>query len=155
MRLPQEERKAYHEARRAAQTQAAPKKQLTKAERRAVQEAQRKVKEESTKKVGTDEELMAELKLQGLSEDQAWTLRGSAKKCSAREMVKVMQEGEHLEGDDEDDAEEDLAASVVRWMNEQESSVERPTAVAKKLEAPLARWAPVLEPLYESIPWQQ
>lgn len=29
------------------------------------------VKEESTKKVGTDEELMAELKLQGLSEDQA------------------------------------------------------------------------------------
>ena len=33
------------------------------------------VKEASTKKVGDDEELLAELKLQGLSEDQAcWVL---------------------------------------------------------------------------------
>lgn len=39
----------------------------------------------------------------------------------AREMVKVMQEGENLEGDDDDEAEgEDLAASIVRWMSEQD-----------------------------------
>lgn len=39
----------------------------------------------------------------------------------AREMVKVMQEGENLEGDDDEEAEgEDLAASIMRWMNEQD-----------------------------------
>ena len=37
-------------------------------------------------------------------------------------MVKVMQEGENLEaGDDDDGEEEDLAASVARWMSEQDN----------------------------------
>lgn len=187
-KLSKEERKAYHEARRAAQAQGQPaaKKQLTKAERRELQEAQRKVKEASTKKVGDDEELLAELKLQGLSEDQA------------REVMKEMQKGENLEGDDEEEGEgEDLSTSVARWMSEQEGQVTKeslrdfnmkvrwqghvntlpadhlgcilkilfkdaaascdltgklqPTAIAKKLEQPLGRWAPVLEPLYQSI----
>ena len=119
----EEERKAYHQARR-AQVQPEAKKQLSKAERRELQEAQRKaprqrffivfhrvasffpcsevmnrrargskrlgearssacfpcfwlgcpfckVKEQSSKKVGDEGELLAELKLQGLSEDQA------------------------------------------------------------------------------------
>lgn len=184
-KLSKEERKAYHEARRAAQPQPATKKQLTKAERREEQEAQRKAKEEKTKKVGNDEELLAELKLQGLNEDQA------------REMAKEMQQGEKLEGDDDDEGEgEDLGASVARWMSEQEEITKEslrdfnmkvrwqghvntlpadhlgcilkilfkdacascdlsgklpPTAVAEKLKAPLARWAPVLEPMYRSI----
>lgn len=184
-KLSKEERKAYHEARRAAQPQPAAKKQLTKAERREEQEAQRKAKEEKTKKVGNDEELLAELKLQGLNEDQA------------REMAKEMQQGEKLEGDDDDEGEgEDLGASVARWMSEQEEITKEslrdfnmkvrwqghvntlpadhlgcilkilfkdacascdlsgklpPTAVAEKLKAPLARWAPVLEPMYRSI----
>lgn len=184
-KLSKEERKAYHEARRAAQPQPAAKKQLTKAERREEQEAQRKAKEEKTKKVGNDEELLAELKLQGLNEDQA------------REMAKEMQQGEKLEGDDDDEGEgEDLAASVARWMSEQEEITKeslrdfnmkvrwqghvntlpadhlgcilkilfkdacvscdlsgklQPTAVAEKLKAPLARWGPVLEPMYQSI----
>ena len=46
-----------------------------------------------------------------------------SKSCmsKAREMVKVMQEGENLEGDDDDEAEgEDLAASIMRWMSEQD-----------------------------------
>lgn len=184
-KLSKEERKAYHEARRAAQPLPAAKKQLTKAERREEQEAQRKAKEEKTKKVGNDEELLAELKLQGLNEDQA------------REMAKEMQQGEKLEGDDDDEGEgEDLAASVARWMSEQEEITKeslrdfnmkvrwqghvntlpadhlgcilkilfkdacvscdlsgklQPTAVAEKLKAPLARWGPVLEPMYQSI----
>jgi len=184
-KLSKEERKAYHEARRAAQPQPAAKKQLTKAERREEQESQRKAKEEKTKKVGNDEELLAELKLQGLNEDQA------------REMAKEMQQGEKLEGDDDDEGEgEDLGASVARWMSEQEEITKEslrdfnmkvrwqghvntlpadhlgcilkilfkdacascdlsgklpPTAVAEKLKAPLARWAPVLEPMYRSI----
>eukprot|EP00435_Cladocopium_sp_Y103_P045494 s1365_g13.t1 len=185
-KLSKEERKAYHEARRAAQPKPAAKKQLTKAERREEQEAQRKAKEEKTKKVGNDEELLAELKLQGLSEDQA------------REMAKEMQQGEKLEGDDDDDGEgEDLGASIARWMSEQDEKITKeslrdfnmkvrwqghvntlpadhlgcilkilfkdactscdlsgklqPTAVAEKLKAPLARWAPVLEPMYQSI----
>lgn len=185
-KLSKEERKAYHEARRAAQPQPAAKKQLTKAERREEQEAQRKAKEEKTKKVGNDEELLAELKLQGLNEDQA------------REMAKEMQQGEKLEGDDDDEGDgDDLSASIARWMSEQDEKITKeslrdfnmkvrwqghvntlpadhlgcilkilfkdacascdlsgklqPTAVSEKLKAPLARWAPVLEPMYQSI----
>ena len=38
----------------------------------------------------------------------------------AREVMKEMQKGEALVGDDEDDEGEDLSASVARWMAEQE-----------------------------------
>jgi len=114
-KLSKEERKAYHQARRAATTtQKEPAKQLSKAERRQIQEAQRKLKED-TKQAGKDnEELLAELKLQGLSEDQA------------REVMKEMLKGEALEEeeDDEDDA-GDFASSVRQWMSEQEDKVSK------------------------------
>eukprot|EP00441_Pelagodinium_beii_P032690 CAMPEP_0197626184 /NCGR_PEP_ID=MMETSP1338-20131121/5268_1 /TAXON_ID=43686 ORGANISM="Pelagodinium beii, Strain RCC1491" /NCGR_SAMPLE_ID=MMETSP1338 /ASSEMBLY_ACC=CAM_ASM_000754 /LENGTH=365 /DNA_ID=CAMNT_0043196703 /DNA_START=69 /DNA_END=1166 /DNA_ORIENTATION=- len=119
-KMTKEERKAYHEARRAAEKQggggggggAAPAKQLTKAERRALQEAQRKVKEDSKQAGKENEELLAELKLQGLSEDQA------------REVMNEMLKGEEVEEDDSDDDEvEDLASSTRRWMKEQPEKV--------------------------------
>eukprot|EP00930_Biecheleria_cincta_P086825 TRINITY_DN76073_c0_g1_i1.p1 TRINITY_DN76073_c0_g1~~TRINITY_DN76073_c0_g1_i1.p1 ORF type:complete len:347 (-),score=116.76 TRINITY_DN76073_c0_g1_i1:150-1190(-) len=114
-KLSKEERKAYHEAKRAAEAKgqpAAKAKQMTKAERRQIQEAQRKLKEDS-KQVGKDnEELLAELKLQGLSEDQA------------REVMNEMLKGEDLEEDNDDEPdEEDLMSSVRRWMSEQDAKV--------------------------------
>eukprot|EP00927_Polykrikos_kofoidii_P073938 TRINITY_DN69940_c0_g1_i1.p1 TRINITY_DN69940_c0_g1~~TRINITY_DN69940_c0_g1_i1.p1 ORF type:complete len:354 (+),score=93.82 TRINITY_DN69940_c0_g1_i1:111-1172(+) len=108
--LSKEERKAYHQARLAAGVGMAnvAKKPMTKEERRAMQEAQRKVKDDKKETLGEQEALLAELKLQGLSEDQARVLMAEMKG----------QEGiDHAENEDEDD-EEDLFTSVKTWMAE-------------------------------------
>lgn len=115
-KLSKEERKAYHEAKRAAEAKAkpaaAPAKQMTKAERRQIQEAQRKLKEDSKQAGKDNDELLAELKLQGLSEEQA------------REVMKEMLRGENVEEDNDDEPdEEDLLSSVRRWMSEQDAKV--------------------------------
>lgn len=91
----------------------------TKAERRALQEAQRKVKEDQHNKAGENAELLAELKLQGLSEEQAREVMA--------EILKEEAEGKGDEKDDDDDDEdvEDLMASVKRWMGEQPAKIEK------------------------------
>lgn len=115
-KLSKEERKAYHEAKRAAEAKgkpaAAPAKQMTKAERRQIQETQRKLKDDSKQAGKDNDELFAELKLQGLSEDQA------------REVMNEMLKGEDMEEDNDDEPdEEDLLSSVRRWMSEQDAKV--------------------------------
>jgi len=197
-RMSKEERTAYHKARREAdlaakatpgdaaeqQTEAA---KLTKAQRRAIQDAQRKVKEDKKENTGEFDELLKDLKLQGLSEDQA------------REVIAEMAKNEVIEeeDDDEDEDAEDLEASVKRWMGEQDEIAKdalndfnlkvrfqghvdttppdhlrailhllfeqacdgmdlsapklQPTAVAKKVEPVMTRWANLLEPLYGKI----
>merc|ERR1719217_1161842 len=98
--MSKEERTAYHAARRAAQAatssgagpEAAPKAaQLSKAQRRALQESQRKVKEDKANAGKEGDELFEELKLQGLSEDQA------------REVMREMKSGQIIEDDDDED----------------------------------------------------
>lgn len=195
-RLSKQERTAYFNARRAAgllgkgtarEEQAQPK-QLTKAERRQMQEAQRKAKDEKKEASVDNEELLKELKLQGLSEDQA--------KEVAAEMLRTDQEAAQEEEED-DEAPEDLLSSVRKWMSEQDEVPRdalhefnmkvrfqghvdstppdhiaavlevlmqeacsgcdlaapklQPTDVAKKAEPLVARWAPLLEPLYGKI----
>jgi len=115
-KLSKDERKAYHEAKRAAEAKAkpaaAPAKQMTKAERRQIQEAQRKLKDDSKQAGKDNEELFAELKMQGLSEDQA------------REVMNEMLKEEDVEADNDDEPdEEDLMSSVRRWMSEQDAKV--------------------------------
>jgi len=112
-KLSKDERKAYHQARRQAlqaQEGAVPKKEVSKAERRAIQEAQRKVKETVNDGSKEEEEILAEMKMAGLSEVQA------------KEMLRLAAlnepEGE-VQDSDEDD--EDLLGSVNRWMTEQGS----------------------------------
>mmetsp|Transcript_26224 Transcript_26224/g.54818 ORF Transcript_26224/g.54818 Transcript_26224/m.54818 type:complete len:342 (-) Transcript_26224:60-1085(-) len=193
-KLSKEERKAYHEARRAqakGQAKAEPKKQLTKAERRQIQEEQRKVKEASKDDGKEDDKLLADLKLQGLSEDQA------------RAVMLEMRKNVELDDDEfDEDGVEDFPTSVRRWMNEQPQTLGedpmrdfnmqvrfqghvdttptdhlgcllsilfeeacstciseaaaskkklQPMAIAKKLEKPLTRWAPLLKALYRKI----
>lgn len=115
--MTKEQRKAYHEMRRkvlsAGPEPKAKPTQLSKAERRMIQEAQRKAKENKKEAGAENEELLKELKLQGLSEDQA------------REVILEMAKGEGAfdQDDDEDDGEvEDLLASVRKWMAEQEGT---------------------------------
>lgn len=85
---------------------------MSKAERRQIQEAQRKLKEDSKQAGKDNEELLAELKLQGLSEDQA------------REVMAEMLKEEAMEEDlDDEPDEEDLLSSVRRWMSEQDAKV--------------------------------
>jgi len=113
-RMSKEERKAYHEARRAAgpAAEAKPKAQvLSKAERRALQEAQRKVKEDKVNASSEGDELLKELMLQGLTEEQA--------KIVMKEMEETKVEGEE-EDDDDDEEEMDLKSSIKKWMKEQE-----------------------------------
>jgi len=196
-KLSKEERTAYHKARRSvsfpaeakeSQTLNQKNKQLTKAERRIMQEAQRKAKEDQKTKSGDNEELLKELKLQGLSDEQA------------KELIAEMQRAEDVEQDGEadDDEPEDLLSTVRKWMAEQEGQVHsdilhdfnlkvrfqghvdttppdhilaiirviveetcsqcdlaapkiQPTAVVKKVEPAIVRWAPLLEPLYGKI----
>eukprot|EP00927_Polykrikos_kofoidii_P086733 TRINITY_DN9810_c0_g1_i1.p1 TRINITY_DN9810_c0_g1~~TRINITY_DN9810_c0_g1_i1.p1 ORF type:complete len:360 (+),score=83.77 TRINITY_DN9810_c0_g1_i1:74-1153(+) len=108
--LSKEERKAYHQARLAAGVgnSNAGKKPITKEERRVMQEAQRKAKDEKKETLGEREALLAELKLQGLSEDQAKVLMAE------------MSGAPIVEGDDEqdEDEEDDLLSGVKRWMSE-------------------------------------
>lgn len=119
-KMSKEERTAYHLARRAAPSTGGAKDgaaaasatapaQLTKAQRRALQESQRKVKEDKANEGKDGDELFSELKLQGLSEDQA------------REVMNAMRSGEEVPDEDseDDDQPEDLLGSVKRWMEEQ------------------------------------
>jgi len=119
-KLSKEERTAYHLARRAAPSSAGGAKdeaaggsatapaQLTKAQRRALQDSQRKVKEDKANEGKDGDELFNELKLQGLSEDQA------------RAVLIAMQAGEEIPDDvSEDEEPEDLLGSVKKWMGEQ------------------------------------
>lgn len=108
-KLSKEERKAYHEARLKTQQEGKEKLQLTKEQRRAIQESQRKAKEDKQQAVGENKELLEELKLQGLSEEQA------------REVMAELLKNEGLQEQDEeeDDEVEDLLESVRKWVQEQ------------------------------------
>lgn len=112
-KLSKEERKAYHAARLAARQNAteAPKVQLTKAQRREIQEQQRKTKEDKLQDKGENTELLAELRLQGLSEEQAREVMAEMLKSEASKE-------EAGENDDEEDG-DDLLSSVREWMAEQ------------------------------------
>mmetsp|Transcript_20940 Transcript_20940/g.48091 ORF Transcript_20940/g.48091 Transcript_20940/m.48091 type:complete len:286 (-) Transcript_20940:55-912(-) len=104
------ERTAYYKAKQAAQKdQQGPKKQLTKAERSQLQEAQRKAKADKLAEVSSNVEMLEELKLQGLSEEQA------------KEMLTHLHSA--VEVDDEEEEAEDLLASVRRWMSDQPDSI--------------------------------
>jgi len=195
-KMSKDERRAYHQTRRQAElavkNQGTEQKEeackLTKAQRRAIQEAQRKAKEDKVANTGEFDELLKDLKLQGLSEDQA------------REVIAEMAKNEQVVDDDDDDDDgevEDLEGSVKRWMNEQDQVTKdalhdfnmkvrfqghvdttppdhlrsilhilfeqackgldlaapklQPTAVAKKAEPLVIRWANLLEPLYGKI----
>jgi len=85
------------------------KQKMTKEEMRKLQEAQRKVKEDKANASKDSDTLLEELKLQGLTEEQA------------REMAKAMHRGDAEDEDEEDDDEgaDDLLGSVRRWMSEQ------------------------------------
>jgi len=117
-KMSKEERTAYHMARRAAPKAAAGVKgaagakaaPLTKAERRAVQDAQRKVKEDKANTGKDEDELFNELKLQGLSEDQARAV-----------FLEMKNDAPKAADDDEDEDEEidDLLGAVRVWMREQ------------------------------------
>jgi len=109
-KLSKAERTAYYQAKQAAQKgQQGPKKQLTKAERRQLQEAQRKAKADKLDEASSNIEMLEELKLQGLSEEQA------------KEMLEHLASA--VEVDDEEEEAEDLLASVRRWMHEQPASI--------------------------------
>lgn len=195
-KMSKDERTAYHKARREAQIAAKAEGgeqkeseagKITKAQRRAIQDAQRKAKEDKNANSGEFEELLKDLKLQGLSEERA------------REVIAEMAKNDVVDSDDDDDdgEAEDLEASVKRWMNEQEQVTNdalsdfnlkvrfqghvdttppdhlrsillilfeqacegldfaapkiQPTAVAKKVEPAVVRWAKLLEPLYGKI----
>uniref|UniRef100_A0A7S4QP81 Uncharacterized protein n=1 Tax=Alexandrium monilatum TaxID=311494 RepID=A0A7S4QP81_9DINO len=110
-KLSKSERTAYYAARRAGGQTPAPKaKQLSKAERRAVQEAQRKVKEDKQSAAMDNAEMLEELKLQGLSEEQAREVMA--------ELLRT--EEEQAADEEEDDEPEDLLSSVRKWMSEQD-----------------------------------
>jgi len=113
--LSKEERTAYHKARQAAakaQPKAAANAGLTKAQirekARAKQDEDRKRKEDEAGQKGQDSEYLEELKLQGLTEDQA-------REVLAQMAVAVTAEEAEDEDDDED---ESLLGSVRTWMKE-------------------------------------
>lgn len=113
-KMSKDERTAYYAARKAAGALGAPKAKAapaTKAERRAVQEMQRNAKEGLKNLNAESEEMFQELKLQGLTEEQA-------REVMAQMAVEV---GGSDAEDDEDDGPEDLLSSVKRWMAEHET----------------------------------
>lgn len=118
------ERKEYHAKRIAAEKAAkastagaggeAPK-VLTKAERRVIQEAHRLAKQQAKDSSAGKEEALAELKMQGLSDEQA------------RQMLAEMEKEGAFDGDeDEDDEEdaEDLMGCVRRYLVDKKSAGE-------------------------------
>lgn len=111
--MTKEERTAYHKARRAATT-AKPKAKAaatTKEERRKLQESQRKVKDDKKATADESAETLEELKLQGLTEEQA------------REMLAQIEKGATGDDeDDDDDGDETLLDSVRTWMEAHEQS---------------------------------
>jgi len=117
-KMSKEERTAYHQARRQAAPKADAKQQLTKAERAKKMEEERKIKEDSKAAAGAGqkerEELLKELKDQGLSVDQARDLMN--------EMLKDREQADDGVGDVEEDEAEDYFSCVKSWMaaNDQE-----------------------------------
>eukprot|EP00747_Dinoflagellata_sp_TGD_P025084 gnl/TRDRNA2_/TRDRNA2_131004_c0_seq1.p1 gnl/TRDRNA2_/TRDRNA2_131004_c0~~gnl/TRDRNA2_/TRDRNA2_131004_c0_seq1.p1 ORF type:complete len:330 (+),score=100.33 gnl/TRDRNA2_/TRDRNA2_131004_c0_seq1:68-991(+) len=127
-KLSKAERGAYHKARRGAAKAAAAAErgrreaageavpdaaqQPSKAERRKLQEAQRLAKQGKRNQAAESEELLAELKLQGLTEEQAHIVIAE---MSAERTV----DGGGDEEEEDDEEIEDLLASVQRWMREQ------------------------------------
>ncbi|CAK0862426.1 unnamed protein product [Prorocentrum cordatum] len=114
-KLSKEERKAYHQGRRAARSageaERPPAAQLTRAQRRAVQEAQRRAKEDTKSASADSEELLKELRMQGLSEEQARSVMAEMHRGGAA--------ADAAEDEDEDAEPQDLPGSVWRWMREQ------------------------------------
>lgn len=115
--LSKEERTAYYQALRAAtKAKAAPKPEVSKKEKAAAarekQEADRKKKEDAKNAVDADAEAIEELKLQGLTEDQA------------REVFRQMATSTKAEAaeDSDDEEEETLVVSVRNWMKENEET---------------------------------
>jgi hypothetical protein len=126
-KLSKDDRRAYYQAKLAAEkaqksagagsSEANPKasQPLTKADRRKIQEAQRKTKEDKANEGKEGDELFAELKLQGLSEDQAREVM--------REMLSGAGGGDEAGADDDEEDVEDLLGSVRKWMEEQPTTV--------------------------------
>jgi len=112
-KMTKEERTAYYAARRAGGEQAAAPKavQMSKADRRAMQEAQRKVKDDKKMEGADAAEMLEELKLQGLTEEQA------------KEVLAHIENGEVEEEEESDDEPLSLLASVKEWMDEQGTKV--------------------------------
>jgi len=114
--MSKEERTAYYQALRAAtKAKAAPKPEMSKKEKAAAarekQEADRKRKEDAKSAVDADAEAIEELKLQGLTEDQA------------REVQRQLASTKADDAEDSDeDAEETLLDSVRNWMKENEEA---------------------------------
>jgi len=118
--LSKEERTAYHKARMAAKAKVQPpmaaEDQLSKAEMRAKarakQEEDRKRKEDAQNKLDADAQALEELKLQGLSEEQA------------REVLAQLSQSAGGEDGEEDDDDEDssLLGCVRSWMAEQDGA---------------------------------
>lgn len=105
-KLSKEERTEYYKKRNAAKAAAKPKaKVLSKAERREIQEQQRKVKDDKKAAVADNSEMLEELKLQGLSEEQAREV-----------LLQLEKEAVVAADEDEDEAEESLLDSVRLWM---------------------------------------
>eukprot|EP00439_Symbiodinium_sp_Y106_P077075 s357_g16.t1 len=166
-KLSKEERKAYHEARRAqakGQAKAEPKKQLTKAERRQIQEEQRKVKEASKDDGKEDDKLLADLKLQGLSEDQARAVMLEMRKNVELDDDEFDEDGDPMRDFNMqvrfqghvDTTPTDHLGCLLSILFEEACSTciseaaaskkkLQPMAIAKKLEKPLTRWAPISE----------
>lgn len=118
--LTKEERTAYHKARTAtAKAAAAPAQTLTKEEKkvqaREKQDADRKKKEDAKALGDEDKETYEELRLQGLTEDQA------------KQVLKEMKEAKPAGEDEEesDDEDESLVGSVRTWMGRWEGDVDK------------------------------
>eukprot|EP00440_Ansanella_granifera_P011896 gb/GFBE01012928.1/.p1 GENE.gb/GFBE01012928.1/~~gb/GFBE01012928.1/.p1 ORF type:complete len:341 (+),score=92.95 gb/GFBE01012928.1/:1-1023(+) len=114
--MSKEERTAYHKAKLAAakaKAQDSAEPAMSKAEKRTQarekQEADRRRKEEATHADSDDRELLAQLKLQGLTDDQA------------KEFLAQMKESKVTDDadSDDDDAAENLVDSVRAWMSHQ------------------------------------
>eukprot|EP00929_Paragymnodinium_shiwhaense_P051885 TRINITY_DN26043_c0_g1_i1.p1 TRINITY_DN26043_c0_g1~~TRINITY_DN26043_c0_g1_i1.p1 ORF type:complete len:318 (+),score=147.19 TRINITY_DN26043_c0_g1_i1:186-1139(+) len=115
--MSKEERTAYYKVRMAAsKAKAAPKSEVSKKEKaqqaREKQEADRKKKEDAKSVVDVNAEALAELKLQGLTEEQA------------REVLREMEAAKAAEAaaeDSDEEGDETLLDSVRTWMKENES----------------------------------
>jgi len=125
-KLSKEERTAYYAARRNALPKApAKKQQLTKKERAMQQEEQRKAIQDKKAATLDNEEMFKELKLQGMSEDQARELMNEMLK-RPDEAGNAEEEDKQQAADEAGDAEEedqDLLSSVKSWMAAQDQEL--------------------------------
>lgn len=114
--MSKEERTAYHKTRTAAmKAKAAPKPELSKKDKAAAarekQEADRKKKEDAKGAVDASAEALEELKLQGLTEDQAREVLNQMATTKTEDVA-----------EDSDEEEETLLGSVKRWMTENDET---------------------------------